>query len=78
MTAPKVAVTKKMVDAGKVILDELTAADIDEHSDDELVANIFYAMWNAYWKEVDDVRTKKSPGSAIVASPRLILPKGMN
>jgi hypothetical protein len=75
--APKLAITKPMVDAGKTILAAMLD-DTDNHSDDAFVAGVFFAMWEVYWTEVEMVRRKKMAGSPIVLpfKPKLILPAG--
>lgn len=76
--APKVAITKGMVEAGKAALDAMTAEDVpgtNEVTDDMLVAQVFYNMWRVYWEEVLDVRAKKKAGSPIIKpSQRIIVP----
>lgn len=71
-----------MIDAGKKKLDEMTALDpgLDEEfgiTDDLLCAEVFLAMWNAYWNDVMSVQRKKDAGSPIIQFPapgRLIVP----
>jgi hypothetical protein len=72
---PKVAITRAMVESGKLVLEAMTSGENDNHSDDELVANIFYCMWETYWREVIEVKKKKTP-SAILAVPKpsLVIP----
>lgn len=79
---PKLAISRSMIDAGKRKLDEMTALDpsLDEEfgiTDDLLCAEVFLAMWNAYWNEVMEVQRKKDAGSPIIQFPgaqKLILP----
>lgn len=72
---PKVAITRGMVESGKLVLDAMTQGEEDNYSDDELVANIFYCMWETYWREIVEVKRKKTP-SAVLVTPKtgLILP----
>ena len=72
---PKVAITKAMIEAGLVVLEAMTT-DPDEHTDDALVANVFYSMWEKYWQEIEEVRRKNRPGNAVImpAKSKLILP----
>ena len=70
--APKIAITRKMIESGLTVLEAMTA-DGEDHTDDALVANIFFCMWETYHKEIEEVRRKKQPGSAII-KPGLILP----
>lgn len=73
---PKVAITKAMIESGIIVLDAMTQADNDNHTDDALVANIFFSMWETYWKELANVEAKKTPSALIVPPKRsaLILP----
>lgn len=73
---PKIAITKAMIESGIVVLDAMTQGDNDNHTDDALVANIFYSMWETYWKEIAAVEAKKTPSALIVPPKRsaLILP----
>jgi hypothetical protein len=72
---PKIAITRGMIEAGKQELDMLTAEDAPEASDDQLVAQIFYAMWETYWREIENVKRSKEPGRLVKAKPALILPR---
>ncbi len=74
--APKLAITKPMVDAGKAILDKMTSV-ADDFTDDALVAGIFYEMWAAYWTEVMAVQKKKATVHPFVKPTGLILRKGI-
>lgn len=74
-TPPKVAITSKMIEAGKLVLDAMTQGDNDNHTDDALVANVFYSMWETYWQEIADVKAKKTPTALLVPQKSaLILP----
>lgn len=73
--APKLAITKPMVDAGIAILDAMTSA-ADDHTDEALVAGIFYEMWSRYWIEVMEVQKKKATIHPLIRpnASKLILP----
>lgn len=69
---PLCAVTKAMANAGKLKLDTLTA--IEEGAgvtDDQLVAEIFQAMWVIYWEQVFELQGKqlKAPHSSLLLPP---------
>jgi hypothetical protein len=72
---PKIAITRGMVDAGKLALDTLTAEGAPEATDDQLVAQIFFAMWEAYWREIENVKRSKDAGRLVKTKPTLILPR---
>ena len=76
---PKVAITRGMIESGLTVLDAMTADNADvERSDEELVANVFFCMWETYWKEIEEVRQKKMKRPIVVLNtPGLILPKVM-
>lgn len=66
---PLCAVTKAMADAGKAKLDTLTS--IEETAgitDDQLVAEIFQAMWAVYWQQVFELQGKqiKAPHNSLI------------
>lgn len=73
--APKLAITKPMVDAGIAILDAMTSA-ADDHTDEALVAGIFYEMWCRYWIEVLEVQKKRATIHPLIRPnpSKLILP----
>lgn len=73
--APSLAITKPMVDAGKGVLTAMLD-NTEDHSDDALVAGVFFEMWRVYWEEIEQVRRKKMAGSPILQrpKPKLILP----
>lgn len=67
--APMCAITKAMADAGKLKLDTLTALpEADGVTDDQLVAEIFHAMWAVYWEQVFALQGKqlKAPHKALL------------
>ncbi len=68
---PLCAVTRAMADAGRAKLDTLTALDTDEIivSDDQLVAEVFQAMWAVYWDQVHELQDKN-----LASRAHLILP----
>lgn len=75
-TPPKIAITREMTESGKIVLDAMTQEEGESHTDDALVANIFYSMWETYWKQVMEVKASKTP-SALIVPPKksaLILP----
>tara|TARA_R110000868_G_scaffold92457_7_gene256641 strand:+ start:3255 stop:3458 length:204 start_codon:yes stop_codon:yes gene_type:complete len=53
-----------MADAGKAKLDAMTAMDTEASpvTDDQLVAEVFLAMWNVYWEQVFAVQGKNLKG----------------
>ena len=67
---PPCPVTRSMADAGKAKLDTLTAMDGPEANvtDDQLVAEIFQAMWAVYWEQVYALQGKviKAPAAALI------------
>jgi hypothetical protein len=73
--APKLAITKPMIEAGKAILDEMTRK-ADDLTDDALVAGVFYEMWAVYWTEVMAVQRKKATIHPLIqpTKAKLILP----
>lgn len=75
-TPPQIAITREMIESGIVVLDAMTAGENDNHTDDALVANIFFSMWETYWKQIASVEAKKTPTALIVPPKRsaLILP----
>ncbi len=62
-----------MIEAGLAALKQIVDGG-DEHTDDGLVAAVFYEMWNAYWTEIEATGRKKTAGSPIIKRPNLILP----
>ena len=70
---PKIALTKRMTDAGLNALSQMVNG-AEEHTDEGLVAAVFYEMWTAYWSEIEEVGRKKAAGSPLVRPPSLILP----
>lgn len=76
--APKLAITKPMIDAGINILDKMTS-NVENHTDDALVAGIFYEMWCVMHEEMEQVRRKKATVHPFVkpTTSKLILP-GVN
>lgn len=75
-TPPQIAITREMIESGIVVLDAMTQCEGDGHTDDALVANIFFSMWETYWKQIGEVERKKTPTALIVPPKRsaLILP----
>lgn len=73
--APKLAMTKPMIAAGIAILDAMTSA-ADDHTDDALVAGIFFEMWQVYWLEVMAVQKKRATIHPLTRpnTSKLILP----
>lgn len=70
---PKLAITRNMITEGKIKLDQLTAEDDDEVceiTDDLLVAEVFLAMWNAYWAEVMAEQRKKDSPANVIMMPK--------
>lgn len=70
---PKLAITPSMLVAGKAKLDALTSEDHEEFNqinDDILVAEVFLAMWNAYWEQVMMVQKAKDSPSNILIMPK--------
>lgn len=63
---PICVVTRAMADAGKLALDSIMTLDIEEHTDDELVTEIFQAMWDTYWLQVEEAKKRKQPHSALL------------
>lgn len=73
--APKLAITKPMVDAGKDLMAKMLD-DVESHSDDALVAGIFFRMWEVYWEEIEGVRRQKE-ASKLKGSPLIIATERM-
>ncbi len=73
-----IAITRPMIEAGLGVLDVMTREDA-EPTDEQLVAEIFFKMWAAYWDEIDETARKRlAPRLALMQKPKLILPTGMN
>ena len=67
--APMCAVTKAMADAGKAKLDTLTMMEEEVGvTDDQLVSEIFHAMWHVYWQQVFELQGKelKAPRNSLI------------
>lgn len=63
-----------MVTECKIKLDALTLDEEGDVTDDLLVAEIFLAMWNAYWAEVmAEQRKKDSPANVLIMPKRGII-----
>lgn len=75
--APKLAITKPMVDAGKELMQKMLE-DVEDHTDDALVAGIFFRMWEVYWTEVVAVQRQKATIHPLIrpTTQKLILPNG--
>lgn len=73
--APKLAITKPMVAAGKEVLTAMLE-NTDDHTDDALVAGIFFRMWEVYWLEVMTVQRKKATVHPLILpnKSKLIVP----
>lgn len=72
--APKLAMTASMVAAGKEVLTAMLE-NADDHTDDALVAGIFFRMWEVYWLEVMTVQRKKATvHPLILPKAKLIVP----
>lgn len=69
---PACVVTRAMADAGKLALDNIMTLDIEEHTDDELVTEIFQAMWETYWHQVEEAKRRKRPGGLLMPTPGLV------
>lgn len=73
---PMVPVTRAMAQAGCAKLDALTSVDSDGSpiTDNQLVAEVFLAMWACYWEQVFAVQGKnlKSPLNLILPPSGLI------
>lgn len=72
---PLCPVTRAMADAGKAKLETLTA--IEEGAgvmDDQLVAEIFAAMWAVYWEQVFALQGKnpRAPHNLILPPSGLV------
>lgn len=71
--APICPITRAMAEAGKASMTTLMQVDDGAGvTDDQLVAEIFAAMWKVYWEQVFELQGKnlKAPAST------LLLPKG--
>lgn len=71
---PLCAVTKEMAEAGKLKMETLVGLELETGvTDDQLVAEVFHAMWQVYWRQVRDLQ-----GKQLSAPPRasLIVPQG--
>lgn len=74
-TPPQIAITREMIESEIVVLDAMTQGENDNHTDDALVANIFFSMWETYWKQMAEVERKKTPTALMVPKrSALILP----
>jgi hypothetical protein len=70
--APLCAVTKAMADAGKAKLETLVGLEIEDGvTDDQIVAEVFQAMWAVYWQQVFELQGKqvKAPHAALILPP---------
>lgn len=66
---PPCPVTRAMADAGKAKLETLMAVDDGAGvTDDQLVTEIWQAMWSVYWDQVFAVQGKnlKAPASKLI------------
>ncbi len=73
---PLCVVTRSMADAGITKLDTLTSIDNEEIevSDEQLVAEVFQAMWDVYWQQVYSVQGKNlSPPNALILPPNSLI-----
>ena len=79
LRAPKLAMTTPMVEAGKEVLKAMVES-AEDHTDDALVAGIFFRMWEVYWLEVLAEQKKKATVHPLVlpTKSKLILPPGVN
>jgi len=80
LRAPKLAMTTPMVEAGKEVLKAMVES-AEDHTDDALVAGIFFRMWEVYWLEVLAEQKKKKATVHPLIQPtkaKLILPRGIN
>lgn len=77
--APKLAITKPMVDAGKELMASMLES-VESHTDDALVAGIFFRMWEVYWTEIQSVARKKATIHPLIqpSKSKLIMPPGIN
>ncbi len=69
---PLCPVTKGMADAGKAKLETLMAVDEGAGvTDDQLVAEIFGAMWAVYWEQVFALQGKqvRAPAATLILPP---------
>lgn len=72
---PLCPITRAMADAGKAKLDTLTAVDDEVGvTDDQLVSEIFHAMWGVYWEQVFELQGKnlKAPANLILPQTGLV------
>lgn len=79
---PLCPVTRAMADAGKEKLNAVLNADKDGEpvTDDQMVSEIFAAMWQVYWEQVFALQGKnlKAPANLVLPPAGLIKPQGMN
>lgn len=76
--APKIAMTTSMMKEGLEVFK--TVMEYDDAKDDDMVAAIFFAMWNAYWLEVEAARRKKATVHPLIrpTASKLILPSSVS
>lgn len=73
--APLCPVTRAMADAGKAKLGQLTEADDGVGvTDDQIVSEIWGAMWQVYWEQVFILQGKnlKAPANLILPPRGLV------
>lgn len=72
---PLCPITKGMADAGKAKLETLMAVEEGAGvTDDQLVSEIFHAMWGVYWEQVFALQGKnlKAPANLILPPSGLV------
>lgn len=68
--APMCPVTRAMADAGKAKLDTLTSLDDGVGvTDEQIVSEIFHAMWGVYWEQVFALQGKNLKAPSLVQIP---------
>lgn len=67
---PLCAVTREMADAGLEKLNTLVGIDLDQGvTDEQLVCEVFQAMWSTYWTQVDKLHGKGLKVPGLIALP---------
>lgn len=68
---PLCPVTRAMADAGKAKLDTLTAIEDGAGvTDDQIVSEIFAAMWQVYWEQVFALQGKNVKAPSLLQLPQ--------
>jgi len=68
--APQCVVTRAMADAGLEKLNTLVGIELDQGvTDEQLVIEVFQAMWKTYWEQADKAKGKNPKAPFLLAVP---------